>query len=61
MCKEAEYARLKGGLINRVLRTQFLGGHHVEKMPNQTRSNHGNRVFETRFIGHKLSLLNSRC
>ena len=37
-------------LINRVLETWFLGGCHVEKMPHQTWSDHGNRVFETLFI-----------
>ena len=36
VCKEAEYAGLKDGLINRVLETRFLGGRHVEKMPNHT-------------------------
>ena len=52
---------LLGGLINRVLETQFPGGHHMEKMPHQTLSDHGNRVFEIRFIGPRLSLLNWRC
>ena len=50
VCKEAEYAGLKGGLINRVLGTWFLGGYHMEKMPHQIWSYHGNWVFETRFI-----------
>ena len=52
---------LLGGLINRVLETRFPGGHHMEKMPHQTLSDHGNRVFEIRFIGPRLSLLNWRC
>ena len=37
--------------INRFLETRFLCGHHVEKTLHQTWSDHGNRVFKTRFIG----------
>ena len=42
---------IKGGLINWVLETQFPDRRHAEKMPHQTWSDYGNRVFETRFIG----------
>ena len=43
------------------IETRFPGGRHVEKIPHQTWSTHENRVSKTRFIGPKLSLLNSRC
>ena len=36
--------------VNRVLETQFTGGHHVEKVPTQTRSKHENRPSKTWFI-----------
>ena len=42
---------LNGWLINRVSKTRFLGRRHMEKMAHHTWSNHGNRVFGTRFIG----------
>ena len=51
----------KGWLINRVLETRFPSGCHVIKTPHQTWSDHGNRFFETWFIGPKLSLLDLRC
>ena len=47
--------------INRVFKTRFLDGCHVEKMLHQTWSDHGNRVSKTRFIDPKSSLLDSRC
>ena len=34
-----------------VFETRFPGEHHVKKMPHQTWSDHGNRVFKTWFIG----------
>ena len=42
---------VKCRLINRVLETRFSGGRHMKKMPYKTWSDHGNWVFETRFIG----------
>ena len=48
-------------VINRVLETRFPGRRHVEKILHQTWSTHENRVFKTRFIGPKSSLLDSRC
>ena len=50
MCLKHYSCFLKGWIINRVLKTQFPGRHHVEKMSHQAWSDHGNWVFETQFI-----------
>ena len=41
---------------NRVSKTQFLRGVHVDLLPGQVLSKHVNRVLKTRFIGPKSSL-----
>ena len=48
-------------LVNRVSKTWFSSGRHVEKMPHHTWLEHWNRVSKTRFISPKSSLLDSRC
>ena len=37
----------KGRYINQVSKTQFLGGHRMEKVSPQTRTEHENRVLKT--------------
>ena len=36
--------------VNRVLKTRFTGGRHVEKVPTQTRSEYENQPSKTQFI-----------
>ena len=37
--------------VNRVLETRFTSGRLLTKVPPRNRSEHENRVYETRFIG----------